>query len=328
MRSWVFVVLLSLLVSAAPLNAAERSFPMAGEVVFKPLPDPNPVPNRYQLPEAKFSYQLKPHRRLPSSKTTIYQLSYPSPYKSPHPENNTVYAEYAVPDGPGPFPAVIVLDITGGDQTLSRLMSLHFSRNGIAALFVQMAYYGPRRPAGSRERLLSPDVPKTVAAVTQTVQDLRWAAAWLQSRPEVDGKRLGIVGTSLGSFVAAVTCEMEPRLGRVGVLLGGGGFVQAFYDRPDAWWFRLIYKALGGTRETMLAAIAPVDPLTCAANLKRRECLILAGKQDEIVPPVMAEMLWKASGEQRIVWYDCSHYGAIIYAADALDHLTKHFKNR
>ena len=41
--------------------------------------------------------------------------------------------------------------------------------------------------------------------------------------PELDKERLGIMGTSLGSFMAALTAEMEPRYARVAVLLGGGG---------------------------------------------------------------------------------------------------------
>lgn len=326
MRMLWFLVVLAGFTLAYPVRAA--TFALEGEVVFKPLPDTNPIPERFQLSEAKFNYKMKLKKRHEAIKVSVYELTYPSPYKSPHPENNTVHAEYAIPDGEGIYPGVIVLDITGGDQTLSRLMSLHFAQNNIAALFVQMAYYGPRRPPGSRERLMSPDLPKTVAAVTQTVQDLRWASAWLEARQEIDGKRLGIVGTSLGSFVAALTCEMEPRLRRVGVFLGGGGFVQGFYDRPDAWWFRWVYEYLGGTREMMMKALAPVDPLTCAQNLRGRECLIIAAREDELVPPVMAKLLWEAAGKQKIVWYPCSHYGAVFFAAEALDHLTNHFGSK
>jgi len=165
-----------------------------------------------------------------------------------------------------------------------------------------------------------------LAAVRQTVLDLRVATAWLEARPEIDGKRLGILGTSLGSFMAALTAEMEPKLGRVVVLLGGGGFVDAYYDHPKAASYRKIYEALGGTKEKVAEIIAPGDPLTCAANLKDRKLLILAGKRDDIVPPKMAEALWNASGRQKIVWYDCTHYGAIVYLASALDHIAKHFQ--
>ena len=132
------------------------------------------------------------------------------------------------------------------------------------------------------------------------------------------------MGTSLGSFMAALTGEMEPRLRRVAVLLGGGGFVDAYYDHPRGESFRKIYEALGGSKEKLARVIAPVDPLTCAANLKDRKVLMIDAKRDEIVIPKMAEAMWKATGEQKIVWYDCTHYGAALYFLDAMEHVVKH----
>jgi dienelactone hydrolase len=241
------------------------------------------------------------------------------------PENNTVHAEYYCPVGKTRFPAVIVLDITGGDQSLSRGICTYFARNGIGGLFVQMAYYGPRRPPGSKLRLLSTDYVQSMEAVRQTVLDLRCATAWMAARPEIDSNRLGILGTSLGSFIATLTAEMEPRLGRVAVLLGGGGLVDGYYDHPQAAPFKAAWEAIGGTREIIAKMLAPVDPLTCAANLRDRKVLILAGKRDEIVPPKMALALWEASGKQKVVWFDCTHYGAIVYLSKALDLIAAHF---
>ena len=283
------------------------------------------MPSRYRLEARTYDYRMDLKYDLPLSGVTVYRVRFPSAVKSPHPENNTVHAEYYRPRGAGPFPGVIVLDITGGDQSLSRHLSTFLAHRGVAALFVQMAYYGPRRPPGSRLRLLSPNVPRTMAAVRQTVLDLRVAAAWLGSRPELDPKRLGIMGTSLGSFMAALAAEMEPRLGRLAVLLGGGGLVDGYYDHPQAAPYRRVYEALGGSKEKLARLIAPADPLTCAANLRARKVLILAGKRDEIVPPRMAEALWRESGRQKIVWYDCTHYGAIVYLPAALDQIVAHF---
>jgi hypothetical protein len=52
---------------------------------------------------------------------------------------------------------------------------------------------------------------------------------------------------------------------------------------------------------------------------------MIAAKRDEIVPPKAAEALWEASGKQKIVWYDCTHYGAALYFAAALKHVVQHF---
>ena len=312
----------------SPGRSAERPPRPAvetGTVHFRPAGDPRDAPARYRLAEHRFDWEMRQVNDLPLSGLEVHHLTFPSPVESPCKENNTVHAEYYRPKGKGPFPCVIVLDITAGDQSLSRLIATHLAQNHIGGLFVQMAYYGPRRPKDSRLRLLSADVPHTIEAVRQTVLDLRRATAWMAARPEVDAGRLGIRGTSLGSFVAALTAEMEPRLRRVAVLLGGGGFVDAYYDDPRARPVRRVWEALGGTREQAAKLIAPVDPLTCAANLKDRRVLILAASRDDIVPPKMAEALWKASGRQKIVWYPCTHYGAALYLVPALGRLVKHF---
>ena len=318
---------LSLLLFAAASVRAGDGVPVEkGTVRFAPVDDQAAVPERYRLAERTFPYELTLKYEMPAVATTVYRLTYPSPVESKHKENNTVHAEYYRPNGKGPFPAVIVLDITGGDQLLSRSIATHLAQHGIGALFVQMAYYGPRRPPGSPVRLMSPNIPQTLEAVRQTVLDLRCAAAWLEARPEVDRKRLGILGTSLGSFLAALTSEVEPRLNRTVLLLGGGGFVDGYWDHPQALPYRKTFEALGGTKEHLKKLLVPLDPLTCAANLKERKLLMMAAMNDEVVPPKMAEMLWQASGKQKILWYDSGHYTALVHLIDALEHVVKHIK--
>ncbi|MGL4551584.1 MAG: alpha/beta hydrolase family protein [Gemmataceae bacterium] len=297
-----------------------------GTFRFTPLGDQDDIPARYRLAAADFRYELERKRDLRGLGVTVSALRFPSPVTTRHAENNTVHAEYYRPAGPGPFPAVIVLDITGGNQMVSRHIANHLARHGVGGLFVQMAYYGPRKPPGSKLKLMTSDIKHTTAAVTQTVLDLRVAAAWLASRPEVDPDRLGITGTSLGSFVAALTGEMEPRLGRVCVLLGGGNFVDGYAGHPLVAPFATAMELVGYRRDGIRDLIAPIDPITCAANLKKRKLLILAAERDEIVPPSMARMLWEASGRQKIVWYDAGHYTAALCIADGMEHILAHFK--
>jgi cephalosporin-C deacetylase-like acetyl esterase len=162
-------------------------------------------------------------------------------------------------------------------------------------------------------------------AIRQTVLDCRCAAAWLAARPEVDAKRVGILGTSLGSFIATLTGEMDRRIRRVAILLGGGGLVDAYYDHPQAAPYRKMWELLGGTKEQVKQLLAPVDPLTRAANLRGRQVLMIAAKRDEIVPPSAALALWEALGRPKIVWYDTTHYGAALYLLAALKPVVEHF---
>src|SRR5262245_27253268 len=178
-----------------------------GKVTFKAVDDQSTVAERYRLDPLEFAYELKPKRELVVSGIEIYDLTFPSPVKTKYEENNTVHAEYYLPKGKGPFPGVIILDILDGSQVVSRTLASVLAQNGIAGLCVQMPYYGPRRPAESKVRLISPNINHTMDAIRQTVLDNRCAVAWLESRPEIDKKKLGIHGTSLGSFMAALTAE-------------------------------------------------------------------------------------------------------------------------
>lgn len=298
-----------------------------GTVTFRPVGDQSRIPERYRLEPHDFDYHLKLLHDFAGIDMEIWHLTFPSPVVSKYPVNNTVHAEYYRPKGKGPFPAVVVLDILGGDQTLSRLQATFLAQQGVAALFVQMPYYGPRRPANQpAARLVSPNLEHSLEAVRQCVLDVRRAGAWLEVRSEVDKDRLGIMGTSLGSFMGTLTAEMEPRFRRVAVLLGGGGLIEAFYDRPEAWPIRLAWQALGGSREKLAERLACADPLTCAENLKDRKLLLIGAKRDEIVPPSALERLWEATGRPRILWYDCTHEGAIVYVVPAMKEIIEHFR--
>lgn len=296
----------------------------SGRIRF--VPAPGDIPPYHALEAHEFPYSLKRRRELPVSGITVEDLTFPSPVTSPHPENNTVYAEFYRPRGDGPFPAVIVLDILDGSEIIPQTQARLLAQNQVAALHVKMAYYGPRRPAKVPLRLLSTDLPHTLAAVRQTVLDLRRAVAWLESRPEIDGNKLGICGTSLGSFLAALTAESEPKLSKVALLYGGGGFVDGYRDHPRAIPLVLALQLLGIPLDLLKQALAPVDPLTHAHHLKSRDVLIIAAKRDDIVPPRMAELMWEACGKPKIVWFDTTHYGAVFHAVSTLRHVLEHFR--
>jgi cephalosporin-C deacetylase-like acetyl esterase len=192
-------------------------------------------------------------------------------------------------------------------------------------MVVYMAHYGPRRPPGSKVRLISTDVLGSIDGVKQTVLDVRCAVAWLASRPEIDADNIGVVGTSLGSLVGAIVAANEPRMKNVCLVLTGGGLVDAFYDHPKAAPYRPIVDLLGG-KFALKLLIGPVDPLTYAKQLKGKNLLMLCASRDDIVPPAAAKRLWEATGKQRIVWYDATHVGAALYLMPMLHEMTEHVR--
>jgi dienelactone hydrolase len=315
---------LTLLLALAGFAPAAE--PVKSIVAFVPAGDDAAVPERFRLDRHTFPVELEKKYDLPASGVEIHKLRFPSPVETPHTENNTVHCEYFVPKGKANVPAVLVLDILDGAQVVSRGEAMWLAQNDVAALVVQMAYYGPRRPAKERVRLLSPDIDHSVKAITQTVLDCRRAAAWLATRPEVDAKKLGIVGTSLGSFVGGLVAAAEPRLGSACLLLGGGDLVDAFYNHPKAAPFRAINELLGGGKEKLQKLIAPVDPITYAKWLKGKRLLLIAASRDDVVPPEAMKRLWAATGEPKLIWLDATHVGAAAYVFPTMKAVIAHLK--
>jgi dienelactone hydrolase len=306
---------LILLALAASGAGVER-----GEAAFRPTAAEADVPERFRLGPSTFAYELEPLRD--AGGYSVAALRFPSPVDSPDPVNNTVHAEYFRPDegrpGPRRRPAVIVLHILGADFALSRYLAARLADRGVAALFVKLPYYGERRPPGEPRRFLSADVGRSIGAMRQGICDVRRAAAWLASRPEVDPEKLGVTGFSLGGIVSSVATAVDPTLNRGVFLLAGGDLARILWEMPEASRYRSLWVASGRSLADLRALTDPYDPLTHARRLAGKRLLMVAGNADEVIPPACTRALWESAGRPPILWYDCGHYSALAYLLPAV----------
>lgn len=294
-----------------------------GSVEFRPSAAEPRVPELFRLEPSRFSFELEELRR--EEGVRVSALRFPSPIVTPDPENNIVHAEYFQAQQPGRRPAVVVLHILGADFALSRYLAARLADRGVAALFVKLPYYGERRPAAGGKRFLSADIERSMRSMRQGVCDVRRAAAWLASRPEVDPAKLGVTGISLGGIVAATAAAVDPTLNRAAFLLAGGGLADILWElpEPEARKYKELWLASGRTRADLEALTAPFDPLTYAGRLKGKRVLMMAGNVDEVIPPRAARALWEAAGRPPIVWFDCGHYSAAGYLLPAVRRLVE-----
>jgi len=301
--------------------------PARGKVRFENGAGSDRVPEHFRLEPHEFDFRARPFRT--GKHVRLMGVTFPSPVMTEIAENNTVHAEYFQPAGNGPYPACVVLHILGGDFLLAETVASHLAREGVAALFVKMPYYGPRRGKDSPKRMISEDPRATVAGMTQAVLDIRRAAAWLAARDEVDPQRLGITGISLGGIMSALAAAGEPKLKNVAVVLGGGNFADFIWDHPmpRAKMFRERWLATGESEETFRGLIGKVDPVTYGALLKDRRVLMIAAENDEVISPDSAKALWESMGrEPQLVWLQgVGHYSAIKYMPRELFRLSAFF---
>jgi dienelactone hydrolase len=296
----------------------------SGEFEFVPGPHESDLPKHFQLAQQKFAFELTA-QPTSAQAYSIAALTFPSPVKTPHVNNNTVHCEYFKPLAEGKHPAVIVLHILGGDFQLSRLFCRSLAQRGTAALFLKMPYYGPRRQPDVPARMVSTDPDETIRGMTQAILDIRCGASWLSSQPEVDGNRLGIMGISLGGITSALAATAEPRFSRVCLLLAGGDISQVAWESKELEKLRSKWVAGGGTKESLAQLIKVVDPVTYAKKVPGREVLMLNASHDEVIPKVCTESLWKAFGEPEIYWWDAGHYSALRFIFDGLARTCRFF---
>jgi dienelactone hydrolase len=291
------------------ITASERPVER-GVVQFLPSVTESSVAERFRLPASPFEWQARRMETVTES-LEVWDVTFPSPVKTPEEANNTVHCEYYRSRLAGPRPGVIVLHILGGDFPLSRLFANALAQHGVNALFLKMPYYGPRRDPMSRRRMVSPDPRETVEGMTQAVLDIRRGAAWLAARPEIDADNLGIFGISLGGITAALAAGAEPRIKNVCLLLAGGDVGQASWDAAELRPVRERWLAQGGTREEYFELLRVVDPVTYAAAARGKRILMLNAASDEVIPRPCTESLWKALGEPEICWYSGGHYSVM-----------------
>jgi dienelactone hydrolase len=261
----------------------------------------------------------------------ISLVTFPSPVVTPEDNNNTVHCEYYCPlhaSQSNPAPGVVVLHILGGDFELSRLFCNALAHRGVAALFLKMPYYGPRRQPNSPRRMISPDPRETVEGMTQAVLDIRRGVAWLGSRPEVDDDDLGIFGISLGGITGALAMTTEPRIQNACLLLAGGDMAKIAWESKELDRVRRQWTERGGSKEEFFELMRAIDPAAYAANARGRRILMLNAKDDEVVPPACTISLWKQLGEPEIVWYDGGHYSVVRHMFSALSRTTRFFQKR
>jgi uncharacterized protein len=122
------------------------------------------------------------------------------------------------PDGKGPFPAVVLISGSGAQNRDEEIfghkpflvLADHLTRHGIAVL-----RYDDRGVGKSTGSLAS--------ATSEDLAGDAWAA-WqaLSARPEVDAKRVGLLGHSEGGLIAPMLAAVHPEVAFVVMLAGPG----------------------------------------------------------------------------------------------------------
>lgn len=266
------------------------------------------------LAAAELPYHVERRLTAETLHERVYDLSFPSPDKSPWPANDTVYARLVVPKGRARPPVVLLLPIMAAPNAwIEERFARELARRGLAAMWLEMPTQFRRRPhpsmmsgAGFLAR-----TPKRLAAnFKQAVADARRALDVLEAEPEVDASRTAVLGVSLGALVGSAAFARDPRPKAAVFCLGGADFTDLVYRSDMTGPF---LKLMGVSREELTKAWAGLDPLEHVGELPQRPVLLVNARSDRVIPPENGRRLAEAFPGSTQTWVPGGHYTAILH---------------
>src|SRR5690242_20874393 len=114
------------------------------------------------------------------------------------------------PDTRSAAPAALLLHgFSSSKERMAQSVGRELRARGVASLALDLPFHGERD--GDRSSL-SRNPLALVGAWRSAIAESRDAIGWLASQPSVDAERIGIVGYSLGGFLALMTAAEDERL--------------------------------------------------------------------------------------------------------------------
>lgn len=201
----------------------------------------------------------------------------------------------ALPPGKAHVPAVIYLHGSGENRERFLLPAAWAAGRRAVGMTLTL----PSSSAGPRPSGLTPaqSLARDRRIFASDVVAARRAVDLLQSLRQVDPKRIGLVGWSLGARVAAVAAGAEPRI-RATVLMSGGSLPVSAY----------VAQAPAALQPQVRRSLTQIDPLRWIARTHPASVLLQDGRRDEIVPRAALVALAKAAPRGSTVrWYPAGH---------------------
>jgi dienelactone hydrolase len=133
----------------------------------------------------------------------------------------------------GRLPAVVLLHGLGGSKEGMRSWMEELARRGYLTLAIDARRHGERGPGLQAAMIRAYRTRRGHPYVFDTVADLFRALDYLQTRPDVDADRIGMMGVSMGGQETWITAALDPRV-RVAVpIIGVNTF--AWTVEHDRW---------------------------------------------------------------------------------------------
>jgi len=237
-------------------------------------------------------------------------LTFTSQVTSPWSNNNLVHARFFRARSSGP--AVVLLPNWNAKWDGQVNLCRWLKKLGISVLRLSLPYHDRRTSPGHEraDQLVGSNVGLTLQAMRQAVTDTRRCLRWLDKQGY---RRLGIVGTSIGSAIGSITMAHD-RTARAGAFMHVSTYfadvVRTGMTTAHVWESR----RTKGTEAELRRYWTPISPVPYMDRLRNtgQRMLMIGARYDPSFWYEFTEELFQASREKGIeletLTLPCGHY--------------------
>lgn len=183
----------------------------------------------------------------------------------------------------GKIPGLVVVNGHGADKSswYSWYTGILYARAGAAVLTYDPIGEGERNDShedatGEHDTVIDvPGVPQRMGGLMVT--DVMQGVSYLRSLPQVDSRRIGVLGFSMGSFISSIAGAVDDRVHAL--LLTGGGDL----DGPGGYWDSSAKIMCQAGPYHALEFLGDRPAVIFTLNARRGPTFILNGSDDTVV---------------------------------------------
>lgn len=226
----------------------------------------------------------------------VYDVTYASP------KGGRVPAYLVVPPGKGPFAGLIFVHWGQGDRTEFLAEALGLAEAGAESLLIDAPYNRPGAPAV--DTFTHPEMEGD--GYIQLVVDARRGVDLLLSRPEVDSKRIGYVGHSLGATWGGPLAAADKRIQAL-VLMGGLPTITDFSGQD--YIANMVHKAYSPEQiSNYIKVVSPINPEHFVGQSGPAALFFQFARHDRYITPKFAREYFEAAAQpKQQKLYFCGH---------------------
>jgi hypothetical protein len=236
--------------------------------------------------------------------------------------------EFYVPEGPGPFPAVLITPLLGRlvfleDLFFEKTFARYFAARGVAAAVIRRPIFEFDSRQGLEQLKLYLD---------EAVLRNRNVFDRVRGIKSVDPERVGSFGMSFGAVANALWAASDPRPFRHVFALAGESLADVFMESRDPLMRSYLSAALRKSglephdlRSELTRLFSP-DPKDVCRSIPKEKILLVLALFDRVVPFRRGMAFRETLGRPKTYFLPLGHYSALLAGPFLRSRLARFFR--